>query len=178
MDRAMPGNLPDYGKFQLTALVVLRMLVGWHFLYEGVAKLANPLWTSAGYLQASQGWFSGLFQGLPSNPGMLSLVDNLNQWGLVAIGLALLLGCFVRVASISGILLLGLYYLAAPPFPGLEYAIPTEGSYLFVNKILIEMAALLVILGLPTSHRIGLDRLINLKRRAKQPAELATEEGR
>ena len=173
----MPGNLPDYGKFQLTALVVLRMLVGWHFLYEGVAKLSNPLWTYAGYLQASQGWFSGLFQGLPANPGMLSVVDNLNQWGLVAIGLALILGCFVRTASISGMVLLALYYLAAPPFPGLEYAIPTEGSYLFVNKILIEIAALLVILGLPTSHRIGLDRLIHLKRGAARPADLATEEG-
>ena len=102
MDRAMPGRLPDYGRFQLTALVVLRMLVGWHFLYEGVAKLSNPLWTSAGYLQGSQGWFSGLFKGLANNPGMLSFVDGLNQWGLVAIGLALLLGSFVRVASVSG----------------------------------------------------------------------------
>ena len=178
MDRAMPGSFPDYGRFQLTALVVLRMLIGWHFLYEGVAKLSNPLWSSVGYLQESQGWFSGLFTGLASNPGMLSLVDNLNQWGLMAIGLALLLGCFVRVASISGMVLLALYYLAAPPFPGLEYAIPTEGSYLFVNKILIEMGALWVILGLPTSHRIGLDRLINLRRRAAQAVEATTEDGR
>lgn len=177
MDRAMPGRFLDYGRFQLTSLVVLRMLIGWHFLYEGVAKLANPLWSSVGYLQGSQGWFSGVFTGLTANPGMLSLVDNLNQWGLVAIGLALLLGGFVRVASISGLVLLALYYLAAPPFPGLEYAMPTEGSYLFVNKILIEMGALLVILGLPTSHRIGLDRLIYLKRRTAQPADLAMEEG-
>jgi thiosulfate dehydrogenase [quinone] large subunit len=164
MERAMPGTFPDYGRFQLTALVALRMLVGWHFLYEGVAKLTNPLWTSAGYLQESQGWFSGLFKGLAANPGALSFVDLLNQWGLVAIGLALLLGVFVRTAAVSGVVLLALYYLAAPPFPGLEYAIPTEGSYLFVNKIVVEVGALLVILALPTSHRIGLDRLIHLKR--------------
>ena len=174
----MPSRFLDYGRFQLTALVALRMLVGWHFLYEGVAKLTNPLWTSAGYLQGSQGWFSGLFKDLANNPGLLSFADGLNQWGLVAIGLALLLGSFVRVASVSGIVLLALYYLAAPPFPGLEYAIPTEGSYLFVNKIIVEIAALLVIMALPTSHRIGLDRLIHLKRGAAQPAALPTEDGR
>ena len=167
----------EYGSFQLTALVALRMLIGWHFLYEGIAKLTNPLWSAAGYLQGSEGWFSGLFNGIVANAGLLSVVDNLNQWGLVAIGLALLLGCFVRVASISGVVLLALYYLAAPPFPGLEYVMPTEGSYLFVNKILIELAALLVILGLPTSHRIGLDRILFLRRSAAQPAELATEDG-
>ncbi len=167
----------EYGRFPLTALVALRMLIGWHFLYEGVAKLTNPLWSAAGYLQASEGWFSGLFNSIVANAALLSVVDNLNQWGLVAIGLALLLGCFVRVASISGVVLLALYYLAAPPFPGLEYAMPTEGSYLFVNKILIEMGALLVILGLPTSHRLGLDRLIHLKRRSAQPADLSMEEG-
>jgi thiosulfate dehydrogenase [quinone] large subunit len=154
------------------------MLVGWHFLYEGVAKLTNPLWTSAGYLQASQGWFSGFFKDLATNPGTLSAVDTANQWGLVAIGLALVLGSLVRVAAASGIALLVLYYLAAPPFPGLEYVVPTEGSYLFVNKVLVEIGALLVIFTLPTSHRIGLDRLIRMKRRAPLPADLATEEGR
>ena len=178
MDRAV-NRLPEYKGLQLTALVALRMLVGWHFLYEGVAKVSNPMWTSAGYLQESQGWFSGLFQGLAFNPGAMTLVDQLNQWGLVLIGLALLLGCFVRVAAVSGIVLLMLYYLAAPPFPGLDYAIPMEGSYLIVNKILIEVAALLVILGLPTSHQIGLDRLVALRKRPTAPDPvLAMEDGR
>ena len=178
MDRAV-NRLPEYKGLQLTALVALRMLVGWHFLYEGVAKVSNPMWTSAGYLQESQGWFSGLFQGLAFNPGAMTLVDQLNQWGLVLIGLALLLGCFVRVAAVSGIVLLMLYYLAAPPFPGLDYAIPMEGSYLIVNKILIEVAALLVILGLPTSHQIGLDRLAALRKRPAAPDPvLAMEDGR
>jgi thiosulfate dehydrogenase [quinone] large subunit len=49
--------------------------------------------------------------------------------------------------------------LANPPLLGLESAIPAEGSYLFVNKVLIEMIAMLVLLFFPTSHLIGLDRL-------------------
>lgn len=162
-----PGSFPDYGFFQLTALVSLRMLIGWHFLYEGVAKLTNPYWTSAGYLQESQGWFSERFMSLANSPGALAVVDNLNQWGLLLIGLALLVGTFTRTAAIAGVVVLALYYVAAPPFPGMEYAMPAEGSYLIVNKILIELAALLVILGYPTAHRIGLDRLLVRKTNAE-----------
>jgi len=162
----VPGRFPDYGMFQLTALVSLRMLIGWHFLYEGVAKLSNPYWTSAGYLQESKGFFSEHFINLANNPGALALVDNLNQWGLLLIGVALLLGSFTRTAAVAGIVALAFYYIAAPPFPSLEYAMPAEGSYLIVNKILIELAALLVILGYPTAHRIGLDRLLFRKRYA------------
>jgi len=160
MSRANAGGSGRYGGFQLTALVALRMLVGWHFLYEGLAKVTNPLWTSVGYLQESQGWLSGLFRSLSVSPGALGVVDLLNEWGLMAIGLALLVGVFTRVAAVAGAAMLALYYLAAPPFPGLEYAMPTEGSYLIVNKVLVELAAMLVILALPTSRQIGLDRLL------------------
>ena len=169
---------PGFGTFQLMSLVSLRMLIGWHFLYEGLAKITNPYWTSAGYLQESQGWFSEWFVSLAANPGTLTAVDYLNQWGLLLIGLALLVGIYARTAAWFGVILLALYYLAAPPFPGLEYAIPAEGSYLIVNKLLIELAALLVVLGFPTAHRVGLDRLLR-KRRALNEigGDLAAEGG-
>lgn len=165
--RNMTGKFPHYGTFQLVALVSLRMLIGWHFLYEGVAKLTNPYWTSAGYLQESKGWFSELFVDLANNPGALAWADNLNQWGLLLIGLALLVGVFSRTAAFAGVIMLALYYLAAPPFPTLEYAMPAEGSYLIVNKVLVELAALLVVMAFPTAHRIGLDRLLFRNRSAK-----------
>ena len=164
--KKLAGKFPEYGTFQLIALVSMRMLIGWHFLYEGIAKLTNPYWTSAGYLQESEGWFSERFIDLANNESILALVDNLNQWGLMLIGLALLVGTFTRTAAWFGIIVLALYYAAAPPFPGLEYAMPAEGSYLIVNKILIELAALLVIVVFPTAHRVGLDRLVYRKRYA------------
>ena len=46
----------------------------------------------------------------------------------------------------------------------MEYGIPMEGSYMIVNKILIEAFALLVVVAFPTSHIIGLDRLIHWKK--------------
>ncbi len=163
----------SYSRFQLTALVTLRMLIGWHFFYEGLAKIANPYWTSAGYLAESKFLLSGLFLKIAASPGALGTVDFLNKWGLVAIGLGLMLGCLTRAATISGIVLLALYFLAAPPFVGYVYSMPTEGSYMIVNKTLIELTALVVLLAYPTSTLIGLDRLIFWKKESREMLTLA-----
>jgi thiosulfate dehydrogenase [quinone] large subunit len=141
-------------------LVALRILIGWHFLYEGLVKLTNPNWSSVSYLLDSQGFLKGLYYSLANNPTMLQAVDFLNIWGLILIGLGLILGIFSRPAIISGIVLLAFYYFSHPPFIGLKYAVPNEGAYLAVNKILIELAALAVLLVFPTSREFGLDRFI------------------
>jgi thiosulfate dehydrogenase [quinone] large subunit len=153
-------NNTKYSSWQMNLLVILRVLIGWHFLYEGISKLTNPNWSSVGYLLDSKGLFAGFFEMLALNPDVLSVVDFLNIWGLTAIGLALILGLFTRISIIGGIVLLGFYYLSHPPMATLEYAVPTEGSYLIVNKNLIELFALAVLLVFPTGKYIGVDRLI------------------
>ena len=105
----------------------LRLIVGWLFLYEGLAKLLTPNWTSSPYLMLSRGIFSGFFRGLASSPGLLLTVDLLNICGPILIGLALFLGYFSRFASASGIVLLALYYLAQPPLIQTDPRIPMEG---------------------------------------------------
>lgn len=147
-------------KNKLGWLVVLRVLIGWHFFYEGLVKVTNPNWTSVSYLMDSQGFLADYFRDMAANPTFLNVVDGLNVWGLMAIGLGLILGLFGRVATISGIVLLAFYYLSHPPFVGLSYSLPMEGSYLVVNKVLIELAAMVVLLVFPTSRYIGIDRLI------------------
>jgi len=149
-----------YTKGQLSILVLLRVLIGWHFLYEGIVKVLNPNWSSLGYLMDSQGFLSGFFHSLASNPNVLQVVDYLNMYGLLAIGLGLILGCFTQIATIAGMVLLALYYLSHIPFVGASYALPTDGSYLWVDKTLIELVALAVLFLLPTGRHIGLDRFI------------------
>ena len=156
----MTKGIMDYTKSQLFWLVTLRVLIGWHFLYEGLVKLFNPNWSSVGFLLDSEGWFRGLFYSLASSPGILKAADFLNIWGLIAIGLSLVLGLLSRWAIIAGIVLLSFYYLSHPPFIGLVYGMPMEGSYLIVNKILIELVALVVILLFPSSKQAGLDRFL------------------
>ena len=148
-------------KCQLYGLVTLRVLIGWHFLYEGVSKLINPYWSSAAYLLDSKGPFLGLAETIVSNPTLLSISDYVNMWGLTLVGASLLLGLFSRYTTLIGMGLVILYYLFAPPLLGLEYSRPGEGSYIIVNKNLIEACALWVIHSFPTSHVIGLDRLLS-----------------
>ena len=141
-------------------LVALRMLVGWHFLYEGLAKILNPKWTSLGYLLDSQGWFSSIFHFMANYSGLMTIIDFMNEWGLFLIGLGLIVGCLSRFACIGGIVLVGLYCLSHPHFIGVEYMLPFEGSYLFVDKNLVELGALAVLYVFPTSKIFGLDGYI------------------
>ena len=148
----------------MTALVILRFLIGWHILYEGFSKLLIPNWSSLSFLQESKWIMSGFSNWIISHSNVLNAVDFLNTWGLIAIGLALILGLFTQLASICGAVLLFIYYLNNPPLIGLEYTPPTEGSYLIVSKTLIEAAALVVLAVFPTGMFFGLDMLIKKHR--------------
>jgi len=153
-------NNDAYSGSQLIGLVILRILIGWHFLYEGISKLVNPYWSSAAYLLDSKWIFSSLAERIVANPTLLGFTDSVNMWGLTIIGLSLILGFMSRYGAIAGLVFVLLYYVFAPPFIGLEYSKPGEGSYIIVNKNLIEACALYVLYLFPTSQLIGLDRLI------------------
>ncbi|WP_372945711.1 DoxX subfamily [Muriicola sp.] len=142
----------------LKSLVFLRILIGWHFLYEGVIKLFNPDWTAFGYLATAQGPFKSIFIALTGD-GIIGWVDTLNTLVLIFVGITLILGIFEKWGLIAGMALLLMYYFAHPPFPWLEQR-NVEGSYWFVNKNLIELAALWVLYQIPTSAYFGLNYLL------------------
>ncbi len=75
-------------------------------------------------------------------------------------GAGLIVGLFTRVASIAGMVLLAFYYLSHPAIIGVTYAIPSEGSYLWINKNLLELLTLWVIVLFPTWKIVGLDRFV------------------
>jgi thiosulfate dehydrogenase [quinone] large subunit len=148
---------PNYTTIQLTALVVLRMMIGWHLLYEGLTKLLDPYWSSSGYLlDSSWSWFVML----ATNPFLLSVVDFINIWGLIIIGFCLIAGLFSRTSAIAGMILLFLYYISNPPFIGFTATMPMEGNYLIINKTLIEVAALFVLTVFPAGQHLGLDLFV------------------
>ena len=175
MTRTTTAPHGPYSGFQVTTLVALRMLIGWHFCYEGLAKLLNPYWTSAGYLAGSQWFLKDDLIKIASNATAVTAIDLLNQWGLVAIGLGLMLGALARPAAIAGVVLLALYWIVAPPFAGVTYPMPAEGSYVLVNKVLVELGALLVLVAFPTSRIWGLDRFLFGTLTAKPAAYEAAE---
>jgi thiosulfate dehydrogenase [quinone] large subunit len=156
----------------MIAITALRVLVGWHFLYEGLTKLTAPSWTAAGYLKQAKGPLGEQFRALATRPDLLSNADLITMWGLTIIGVCLMLGLFTRLASLAGIGFILLFYLAAPPFVGYSYSIPSEGSYLIVNKNLVEVGALAVIMLTGSGHFAGLDRIVHglIRRRPRLAA--------
>lgn len=145
-----------YSKIQTIVLVILRLVIGYHFLFEGMNKLLNPSWTSSGFLLQSNWLFADIFHLLANNHLILSIVDFTNIWGQILIGLGLILGICSTWAAYAGTLLIFFYYVAIPPF---------VDSYTFIDKNLFELFAFLILAIFPTSQIIGLDLLINKKRR-------------
>ncbi len=151
-------------KFQLIAVVIFRVLIGWYFLYEGLAKLLSPAWSSYAYLVDSQGLFSGLFIKLSQNEALMPIIDAVNIYGLLIIGLLLIVGLFEKYSIIGAMLFLILFYLSHPATIEANYILPPEGSYLWINKNIVMLGGLLVLLVFPTANKIGLARYLENKK--------------
>src|SRR5262249_9867848 len=162
------NNVQPLSAAQQGALVTLRTLVGWHFLYEGYYKLMTPAWssdgkplppwTSAGYLKATSGPLARVFQRL-IDAGWVGWIDNTVKISLLLIGLSLILGLLTRVGCWGALFFLTLFYLLAIPLAGAPQA-GNEGTYLIVNKTLVEGAAVGVLLTFNTGAIAGLDLLL------------------
>ena len=90
----------------------------------------------------------------------LEQANFMTKWGLAICGGLMVIGLFSQLASLGGAALLAMFYFSLPPWPGLPPVPGTEGSYLIVNKNLIEMIACLALATMPTGAWGGLDALI------------------
>lgn len=162
-------------RLKIYALTLLRIVIGWHFLFEGISKAFTPAWSSADFLLLSNWIFAGFFHWIAGNHAVLAVVDFMVTWGLIAMGLTLILGLFDRISAIAGILLIAMFWLANPPLTRLDFGVPHEGNYLIVDKNLVEMVALFVLFLFPTGRYLGLGVFLK-KNRKVIPTELASEE--
>ena len=171
----MPVDRPVWlTSLQQVSLIVLRTFIGWHFLYEGLYKARLPGWTAegtpmaawsaAGYLKAATGPAGNLARAAV-DAGLLLWIDRLVMVGLIAVGISLMLGLLTRAGCIGGMLLLALFYVMQIPTTGMPQT-GAEGSYLLVNKTLIEGVAVLALFAFDTGRIAGLDRLWRERRRA------------
>jgi len=151
---------------QQSTLILLRILIGWHLLYEGYVKIIGPMWTragvplqpfsSAGYLKGATGPLAGVFHWVAAS-AWLPAIDLAVAWSLFAAGLFLLLGLLTQLGCVLAAGLLALFYVSAIPLSGVSEP-RTEGTYLIVNKNLIELAAVMLLFTFRTGLIAGLDR--------------------
>ena len=131
------------------AVFLSRISLGVMFFYAGITKVMNPNWSAAGYLNSAK-TFSELFQWFAS-PGNLGWINLVNEWGLTLIGVALLVGFMVRLASVGGVFLMLLYY-----FPVLSFPYVGEHSFI-VDEHIIYVTAFLVLFASNAGSIWGLD---------------------
>ena len=92
-------------------LVFIRFSIGWHFFYQGFGKLVDPYWSGESYLAA--GW--GPFQYIAENPNLLRIADISVIWGLIILGVLMMVGFFTQSAVWVGVLMLAAFYFSVPP---------------------------------------------------------------
>jgi thiosulfate dehydrogenase (quinone) large subunit len=111
------------------SLLSLRLVMAYVFLSAGIQKVLDPGWTAAGFLTNAVpegNPFAGVFAAMAD--GWLWLIDPLNVWGQVLIGLALLVGAFVRLAALGGAMMMLLYWLTQFQ-AGLLLGLPVENGF-------------------------------------------------
>lgn len=122
--------------FQKISLFLLRISMGWLMFYAGITKVINPKWSAAGYLKGAK-TFVNFYHWL-AGPGILPIVNFVNEWGLTLLGVSLIFGIGVRLSSILGAILMLLYY-----FPILDFPYPNPHSFLVDEHIIYALVLLL-----------------------------------
>jgi thiosulfate dehydrogenase [quinone] large subunit len=124
-------------KLEKISLLLVRLSLGWLFFYSGITKILNPGWTSLKYLTGAKS-LTGFYVWM-SQPSILPIIDALNEYGQLLLGISLILGIAVRLSATLGTVLMFLYYLALP-FP-----YPNPQSFIVDQHIIY--AAILLYLG-------------------------------
>ena len=150
----------------------------WEKVQEKKAELVGPIKAMDAELRAAATKMLTPQQlargGLPPRMTQLRASSMQAMIGLLVLGTLLLLGLLTRVAALGGAVMLTLFYLVWPPWPGVPDA-PGPDHAFIVNKNLIEVVALLAIAAMPTGTWFGIDgifyRLWRRRRAEKVVAE-------
>lgn len=146
----------------LTSLGIftLRLAMGWIFLQSGVMKVLDPEWSATGYLLYAipeGNPFVSFWASMGGNP----LIDILNSWGALLIGISLLLGALIRWSAFWGSLMM-LFYWASTLHGGIAQGFPTEFGW-FVDQHIIYILALILLAGLGAGRLWGMDGWIAVR---------------
>jgi thiosulfate dehydrogenase [quinone] large subunit len=144
-------------KSQKISLFLLRIALGFLFLYAGFSKIIDPAWTAESYIKGAH-TLTSLYAWL-ALPQNIIWVDFLNQWGLFLVGAALVIGLAVRSASVFGMLIMALYYIPILKFPYIG-----ANGYI-VDDHIIFILIFAVMIAFHAGSYWGLDGMIERSRK-------------
>lgn len=146
-------------------ILLLRLLMGVVFGWAGAEKIlqvGGESFSAKGFLTyGTAGTWPGLAEDVVANPTqafwvsltesptLMSFIDVIVPYGQLAIGVALILGLATRFASAMGVLMMGLFFVAAWDF-----------GFGIVNQHFVYAVATGVVGYASAGEVLGLDRLI------------------
>ncbi|MFB6360956.1 MAG: DoxX family protein [Halobacteriales archaeon] len=92
-------------------LAFLRLLIGWWFLHAGLTKYATAGEFEAGWFLTQTGTIVSPILNAVAGGWTEAVVNAVIPAGEVVIGLALILGCLTRLASLFGAVQMSFFYL-------------------------------------------------------------------
>lgn len=135
-------------------VVALRLVMGGAFLGAGLGKLAifaGEPFDASGYLLGSEGPLAGVFAAMAANPALMDLINVVVPTTQVLIGVALIVGAFVRLAALGGAIQMATFYLGSWD---------VAGPLGFVNSDLVYLVVFLALGAFAAGRVLGLDRYI------------------
>jgi thiosulfate dehydrogenase [quinone] large subunit len=139
-------------KKQILILFFLRISLGWLFFYSGLTKVLDPTWSAAGFISTAKTFPA--FYALFLQPSILPIVNVLNAWGQLLLGISLIIGVGMNLSTLLGCVLMLLYYFVTLNFPFVG-----EHGFL-VDDHIIYIAALLVLRYFNAGEAIGFGKWI------------------
>ncbi len=130
------------------SLFLLRVTLGWLMFYAGITKILAGGFSAEGYIKGAKTFPE--FYNYLLQPGILPAVNLLVEWGLLLIGVSLILGIFVRISAPLGMLMMALLY-----FPILSFPYPNDHSYI-VDEHVIYFCSLFVLWAFKAGGAYGL----------------------
>lgn len=135
-------------------VVILRLTMGGAFLGAGLGKFAfisGESFDAAGYLMGSEGPVAGIYATMAANAALMDVVNVVVPVTQVLIGLALIVGAFVRLAALGGALQMTMFYLGSWD---------VAGPLGFINSNFVYLVAFLALGAFAAGRILGLDRYI------------------
>ncbi len=140
----------QYHDLLIPLTFILRLSMGWIFLWAGFDKLFNDF-SAAGFLvNGTSGPFESTWVSLGKSDSALAVIDPLVIWGQIAIGFALILGAAIRLTLILAAAMMFLFYLAQ---------FPPEHD-LFMDYFIIYIIVYMVLGAVGAGRIMGLDKVI------------------
>jgi len=138
-------------------VATLRIAIGWLFFYEGIEALLDPNWSLTSFIQNPLS-FGHFYAYIINDPSLLLSLGYIVKGALVFIGALLILGLFVRVASVVGVALMLFFYFPLLAFPYVR------GGYYIVDDHIIFALVLLYMFFARAGEYFGLGTMFRVSR--------------